>query len=133
MKQAGSLLTCALAVVKGLEPGETRCHVLLEQAAAKSVTQRDLRYQHDLGASGIAGVEVSIRVARAADATGIGAGRLTDDRIACHEARARGDLGLSILEMRAVYPSRPGTPNVFDPLLFDDHGRPVARSKPLCR
>lgn len=87
-------------------------------------------YQHVLSPIDIAGVEVPNRVVRTAHATGIGGGRLTDDLIAYHEARARGEVGLSILEILAVHPSSPGTLNAFDPTLLDGYKRLMERIRP---
>jgi 2,4-dienoyl-CoA reductase-like NADH-dependent reductase (Old Yellow Enzyme family)/thioredoxin reductase len=62
-------------------------------------------------------------VVRTAHATAIGGGRMTDDLIAYHEARARGGVGLTIVEILAVHPSSPGSLNAFDPTLPEGYGR----------
>jgi 2,4-dienoyl-CoA reductase-like NADH-dependent reductase (Old Yellow Enzyme family) len=62
----------------------------------------------------IAGARLPNRVVRTAHATNIGAGRLTDDLVAYHEARARGGVGLSLLEILSVHASSPG------PLMIGD-------------
>lgn len=87
-------------------------------------------YEHVFSPIAIAGVQVPNRVVRTAHATGIGGGRLTDDLIAYHEARARGEVGLSILEILAVHPSSPGTLNAFDPTLLDGYKRLMERIRP---
>lgn len=87
-------------------------------------------YEHVLSPIDIAGVLVPNRVVRTAHATGIGGGRLTDDLIAYHEARARGEVGLSILEILAVHPSSPGTLNAFDPTLPEGYKRLMDRIRP---
>jgi len=63
----------------------------------------------------IAGREIRNRVVRTAHATGIGRGKLSDDLIAYHAARARGGVGLSILEILSVHTSSPGPLNMTDP------------------
>jgi len=87
-------------------------------------------YEHVLSPIEVGGVVIPNRVVRTAHATGIGGGRLTDDLIAYHEARARGEVGLSILEILAVHPSSPGTLNAFDPTLLDGYKRLMERMRP---
>lgn len=53
----------------------------------------------------IAGVQVPNRVVRTAHLTKMGAGTISDDLIEYHVARARGGVGLSVLEATAVHPS----------------------------
>ena len=55
----------------------------------------------------IGGVELRNRVARTAHQTGYAHGTVTDRLIAYHLARARGEVGLTILETAAVHPSSP--------------------------
>lgn len=76
-----------------------------------------MMYEHVLSPINIGGVEIPNRVVRTAHATGIGAGRMTDDLVAYHAARARGKVGLSILEILSVHVSSPATLNSFDPTL----------------
>lgn len=87
-------------------------------------------YERVLSPIDIGGVEVPNRTVRTAHATGIGGGRLSDDLIAYHEARARGGFGLTVLEILAVHPSSPGTLNVFDPTLTDGYGRLLEAIRP---
>lgn len=87
-------------------------------------------YEQVLSPIDLGGVTIPNRVVRTAHATGIGGGRLTDDLIAYHEARARGEVGLSILEILAVHPSSPGTLNAFDPTLVDGYRRLMDRVRP---
>jgi 2,4-dienoyl-CoA reductase-like NADH-dependent reductase (Old Yellow Enzyme family) len=56
----------------------------------------------------IGGVEIPNRIVRTAHATGFCAGRVTPRLIGYHEARARGGVGLSFLEIAGVHPSTPG-------------------------
>lgn len=60
-------------------------------------------------------VELKNRVVRTAHATGMGP--MSDDLIAYHLARARGGVGLSILEILSVHPTSPAGLNTFDPQL----------------
>lgn len=53
----------------------------------------------------INGLEVKNRVVRAAHGTSYGRGVISDDLIAYHEARAKGGVGLNILEATVVHPS----------------------------
>ncbi len=53
----------------------------------------------------INGLEIKNRVARAAHGTSYGRGVISDDLIAYHEARAKGGVGLNILEATVVHPS----------------------------
>ena len=53
----------------------------------------------------IRGVEIPNRVVRTAHLTKLGMGLVSDDLIGYHAARARGGVGLSILEATAVHPS----------------------------
>lgn len=87
-------------------------------------------YERVLSPIEIAGVAIPNRVVRTAHATGIGGGRLSDDLIAYHAARARGGVGLSILEILAVHPSSPGTLNAFDPTLRDAYHRLMDAVRP---
>lgn len=53
----------------------------------------------------IRGVEIPNRIVRTAHLTKLGMGTISDDLIGYHAARARGGVGLSILEATAVHPS----------------------------
>ncbi len=87
-------------------------------------------YEHVLSPIDIGGVSVPNRVVRTAHATGIGGGRMSDDLIAYHEARARGGVGLTVVEIMAVHPSSPGSLNAFDPTLVDGYRRLMAAVRP---
>lgn len=63
--------------------------------------------EHVLSPINIRGVELRNRVVRTAHNTLIGGGDITDDLIAYHEARAKGGVALSILEVGLVHPSAP--------------------------
>ena len=60
------------------------------------------KYRHVLSPIRIGGVEVPNRVVRTAHATGFAAGEMSDRLIAYHEARARGGVGLTIVEIMGV-------------------------------
>jgi 2,4-dienoyl-CoA reductase-like NADH-dependent reductase (Old Yellow Enzyme family) len=63
-------------------------------------------YERALSPLSIGGVEIKNRVARTAHATMMSrAGRITDELIAYHLARAEGGVGLTILEAAGVHPS----------------------------
>lgn len=78
-------------------------------------------YDHVLSPIEIASVSIPNRVVRTAHATGIGAGSMSEDLIAYHAARARGGVGLTILEILSVHPSSPASLNAFDPTLPDGY------------
>lgn len=87
-------------------------------------------YERVLSPIDIGGVRVPNRTVRTAHATGIGGGRLSDDLIAYHEARARGGFGLTVMEILAVHPSSPGTLNAFDPTLGDGYHKLMDAVRP---
>jgi 2,4-dienoyl-CoA reductase-like NADH-dependent reductase (Old Yellow Enzyme family)/thioredoxin reductase len=62
----------------------------------------------------ISGVTVPNRIARAAHGTRIGGGLMTEELIAYHELRARGGVGLTILEIMGVHPSSPSRLNSYE-------------------
>jgi 2,4-dienoyl-CoA reductase-like NADH-dependent reductase (Old Yellow Enzyme family)/thioredoxin reductase len=78
----------------------------------------------------IAGCTVPNRVARTAHATGIGGGVLSDDLIAYHAARAKGGVGLSVLEILSVHPTSPAPLNMFDPTLDEGYAMLLKAVKP---
>jgi 2,4-dienoyl-CoA reductase-like NADH-dependent reductase (Old Yellow Enzyme family)/thioredoxin reductase len=62
----------------------------------------------------INGVEIKNRVLRTAHGTNLGRGDLSDDLIAYHEARAKGGVGLSLIEASSVHKTGPMTMNAWD-------------------
>jgi 2,4-dienoyl-CoA reductase-like NADH-dependent reductase (Old Yellow Enzyme family) len=62
----------------------------------------------------INGCTLRNRVVRTAHGTNIGAGRVDRHLVAYHEARARGGVGLSILEAASVHPTDTGTLRLHD-------------------
>lgn len=89
---------------------------------------RDL--EHVLSPIEIAGVTVPNRVVRTAHATGIGAGTMTDELIEYHAARARGGVGLTIVEILAIHPSSPGSLQAFDPRMPAAYDKLMAACAP---
>lgn len=87
-------------------------------------------YEHVLSPIDIAGVTVPNRVVRTAHATGIGAGTMSDELIAYHAARARGGVGLSIIEILAVHPSSPGSLQAFDPKMPAAYEKLMTQCRP---
>lgn len=62
----------------------------------------------------IKGTELPNRVVRTAHGTNIGNGRLSEELVAYHQARAEGGVGMLIVEILSVHDSSPG------PLMIDD-------------
>ena len=74
----------------------------------------------------IGGVTVRNRIFRSGHATGLGLAGLGEDFIAYHVARARGGVGLSVLEILSVHPSSPGfLPPYSTPGMADGYRRLV--------
>lgn len=78
----------------------------------------------------IGSLQIKNRVLRSAHTTAIGGGSLSDDLIAYHEARARGGVGLSILEAMSVHPSSLSPLNIIDPSLAEKYPRMMDRLRP---
>jgi 2,4-dienoyl-CoA reductase-like NADH-dependent reductase (Old Yellow Enzyme family)/thioredoxin reductase len=70
--------------------------------------------RHILAPITINRLEIKNRVVRTAHGTNLGGGTLSDDLIAYHAARARGGVGLSMLEASGIHPSGPMTLNAWD-------------------
>lgn len=66
------------------------------------------QYSHVLSPIRIKNVDVPNRIVRSAHGTGLAAGGIGPDLIAYHEARARGGVGLTILEIASVHPTAAG-------------------------
>ena len=77
----------------------------------------------------IGSVEIKNRIVRTAHSTAIGGGTLSDDLVAYHEARAKGGVGLSIMEAMSVHPSSLSTLNMIDPSLADKYPRMIERMR----
>jgi len=87
-------------------------------------------YENVLSPIDIGGVTVPNRVVRTAHATGIGGGHLNTDLIEYHAARARGGVGLTIIEILSVHPSSPASLNAFDPRLPGEYEQLVEACAP---
>jgi len=73
-----------------------------------------MAYERALSPLTINGLSIKNRVLRTAHGTNMGWGELSDDLIGYHEARAKGGVGLSIIEATGVHTSGPLTLNAFD-------------------
>lgn len=82
-----------------------------------------MSYEHVLAPIEINGLKIKNRVVRTAHGTNIGQGRLNDELIAYHEARAAGGCGLTILEAASVHPTDMGTLRLHDASVADDYRR----------
>src|ERR1700688_4200788 len=81
---------------------------------------------------GVGKIEIKNRVVRPAHGTGIGNGCLSDDLMAYHEERARGGVGLTILEPISVdYSASPSRLNPHDPNLVSNYRRLVDTVRPF--
>jgi 2,4-dienoyl-CoA reductase-like NADH-dependent reductase (Old Yellow Enzyme family)/pyruvate/2-oxoglutarate dehydrogenase complex dihydrolipoamide dehydrogenase (E3) component len=80
-------------------------------------------YEHVLSPIMIGNVEIPNRVVRTAHATGFVRGVANDRVIAYHAARARGGVGLTILEIMGVHPSSPASFMAFMPGVLEGHKR----------
>ena len=89
-----------------------------------------MSYEHVLAPVEINGLEIKNRVVRTAHGTNIGQGRITDELIAYHEARAAGGCGLTILEAASVHPTDMGTLWLHDASVVDDYRRLMSRLAP---
>lgn len=89
-----------------------------------------MSYEHVLAPIEINGLEIKNRVVRTAHGTNIGQGRITDELIAYHEARAAGGCGLTILEAASVHPTDMGTLWLHDASVVDDYRGLMARLAP---
>ncbi len=89
-----------------------------------------MSYEHVLAPIEINGLEIKNRVVRTAHGTNIGQGRITDELIAYHEARAAGGCGLTILEAASVHPTDMGTLWLHEASVVDDYRRLMDRLAP---
>ena len=79
----------------------------------------------------IAGALIKNRVVRTAHATNIGgAAGMSDDLIAYHEVRARGGIGLAIVEIMGVHPTSPSGLNAFAPSIGQGYEKLVKAIRP---
>lgn len=79
--------------------------------------------QYALSPITINGLTIKNRVVRTAHGTNIGQGRMNDDLIAYHAARARGGVGLTVVEAASVHPTDTGTLRLHDDSCVADFRR----------
>ena len=89
-----------------------------------------MTYTHVLRPIEIGNVTIRNRIVRAAHSTRLGAGSITEDLIAYHEARAKGGVGLTILEILGVHQSSPSYIS-WSQQTEDGYRRLVDRIRPL--
>ena len=90
-----------------------------------------MSFRHIFSPIQIGEVEIPNRVVRTAHGTDIGHYKVNDDLIAYHHARAKGGVGLSILETLSVHPpSSPGHLDPTDPALIPGYQRLMAAVRP---
>ena len=89
-----------------------------------------MAFTHIMTPIRIGTVEIKNRVFRSAHTTAIGGGTLSDDLVAYHEARARGGVGLSVIEAMSVHPSSLAALNMIDPSLAEKYPRMMDRLRP---
>lgn len=90
-------------------------------------------YPNALSEFQIGSVTLPNRIVRTAHVTMLGLDApsgISERLIAYHEARARGGVGLSILEICSGHPSSPATLNAFNPALLDGYKQLVERIQP---
>ncbi len=80
-----------------------------------------MSYEHVLAPIEINGLVIKNRVVRTAHGTNIGKGRINDELIAYHEARAAGGCGLTILEAASVHRTDMGTLWLHNASVVDDY------------
>ena len=84
-----------------------------------------------LSSIAIGGVTVKNRVVRTAHGTSMGYGDLSDDLIAYHVARAKGGVGLTILEAASVHWSGPMTLHAWDDAIIPRYQALMAQAAPF--
>ncbi|MDX1580002.1 MAG: FAD-dependent oxidoreductase [Alphaproteobacteria bacterium] len=89
-----------------------------------------MAFDHVLSPISIKGLEIKNRVVRTAHGTNLGGGALSDDLIAYHEARAKGGVGLSMLEASGIHPSGPMTLNVWDDSIIPRYEELMKKVRP---
>lgn len=85
-------------------------------------------YTHVLTPTRIGNVEIKNRVVRPGHATALPRmGDVTEELIAYHEARAKGGVGLTIIEIMGIHPCGPGPLLAFNPALEESYPRMMER------
>ncbi|MFY9329448.1 MAG: FAD-dependent oxidoreductase [Georgfuchsia sp.] len=78
----------------------------------------------------IGNIELKNRIVRPAHGTAYGKGIISDDMIAFHEARARGGVSLSILEIGSVHPTTAFSVNLYDAAIEPSYLKLMDRLRP---
>ena len=89
-----------------------------------------IELKHALQPIRIGDLTIKNRVVRTAHGTNIGQGEVNDDLIAYHEARARGGVGLTILEAASIHWSDTGTLRIHDESAIGRYQRLMERIGP---
>ncbi len=84
-------------------------------------------FAHVLAPIEIAGCRIRNRVARTAHVTGLARTGIGEAFVAFHEARARGEVGLTILEISSVHPSSPTDLAGHDDRILEGYARLLPR------
>jgi len=84
-------------------------------------------FEHVLAPIEIAGCRIRNRIARTAHVTGLARGGMGEAFVAFHETRARGEVGLTILEISSVHPSSPADLLGYDDRVLEDYARLLPR------
>ena len=90
-----------------------------------------MAFEHVLAPIEIAGCRIRNRVARTAHVTGLARGGIGEAFVAFHEARARGEVGLTILEISSVHPSSPADLAGYDDRILEGYARLLPRVRAL--
>jgi 2,4-dienoyl-CoA reductase-like NADH-dependent reductase (Old Yellow Enzyme family) len=86
-----------------------------------------MAYEHVLAPIEIAGCRIRNRIARTAHVTGLARDGIGEAFVAFHEARARGEVGLTILEISSVHPSSPTDVRGYDDAVLEGYARLLPR------
>jgi 2,4-dienoyl-CoA reductase-like NADH-dependent reductase (Old Yellow Enzyme family) len=84
-------------------------------------------FEHVLAPIEIAGCRIRNRIARTAHVTGLARGGIGEAFVAFHEARARGEVGLTVLEISSVHPSSPADIQGYDDAVLEGYARLLPR------
>ncbi len=84
-------------------------------------------FEHVLAPIEIAGCRIRNRIARTAHVTGLARGGMGEAFVAFHEARAQGEVGLTILEISSVHPSSPADIRGYDDSVLEGYARLLPR------
>lgn len=94
------------------------------------MTTHAARYRHALAPISIGPVTLPNRVVRTGHGTGLGGGTISDDLIAYHVARAKGGVGLTILELMSVGSSAYPLLHTGNPGIVEGYARLMAEVRP---